>query len=286
MSAAPPPSDAPARRLLVSHAQADAFAPHARSILSRTGYRIVGVEELAGLPPSMADRRPDLRIVDERRLGELPDDGDAGSVPIILLTGRHGVSGVDPRIVGAVPRPAGLHELYRVVQSVLEENPRSTPRVATHIPAHCRKEGREWTGTILSLSENGCLLRCVEPVPLRSDVEIEFALPRAGNVVTPADVAYQLPPDLGLVFHSTPAAVRRAVAEFVLESVARFPAVHDGDRAPPKVPGQAILPRPGAPRATGRRSPWPPEPPPTGGASISSPPRRSTRSSPTRSASS
>lgn len=224
MSAAPTPPDAPTRRLLVSHAQADAFAPRARSILCRTGYRIVGVEELAELPPSMALRRPDLRIVDERRLFEVPDDGEAGSVPIILLTGRHGVSGVDPRIVGAVPRPAGIHELYRVVQAVLEENPRSTPRVATHLAAHCRKDGREWAGTVLSLSENGCLLRCAEPLPLRSDVELELSLPRVGGIVTRADIAYQLPPDLGLVFHSTPAAVRRAVLDFVLESTSKLPA--------------------------------------------------------------
>ena len=227
MSAAPIPPDAPARRLLVSHAQPDAFAPRARAILNRTGYRIVGVEELAGLPPSIAGRRPDLRLVDERRLGEVPDDGEAGSVPIILLTGRHGVSGVDPRIVGAVPRPAGLHELYRILQSVLEEAPRSAPRVATHLPARCRKGSREWTGTVLCLSENGCLLRCAEPLPLRSDVELEFSLPRAGSLVTLAEVAYQLPPDLGLVFHATDAAVRRAVAAFVLENTARIPVPKD-----------------------------------------------------------
>jgi hypothetical protein len=39
-------------------------------------------------------------------------------------------------------------------------------------------------------------------------------------VWTPAEVAYQLPPDLGLVFYSTPAAVRRSIAEFVLEAMA------------------------------------------------------------------
>jgi hypothetical protein len=213
-------SEAPARRLLVTHAQPEAFAPLARSILVRTGYRIVSVEELDQLPPSIGLRRPDLRLVDERRLGEVPEDGEGGSVPIILLTGRHGVSGVDPRIVGAVARPAGLHELYRLVQMVLEESPRNTPRVPTHLPARCRRDGREWTASILSLSENGCLLRCAEPVTLRTEVELEFALPRAGSLWTPAEVAYQIPPDFGLVFYSTPAAVRRSIAEFVLESMA------------------------------------------------------------------
>ncbi len=221
MSVAPTHADEPARRLLVSHAQPDAFAPRARAILCRTGYRIVGVEELAELPPSLAGRRPDLRLVDERRLGEVPDEGDAGSVPIILLTGRHGVSGVDPRIVGAIARPAGLHELYRLVQTVLEEVPRSTPRVPAHLAARFRRDEREWPATILSLSENGCLVRCAEPLDLRTDVELEFALPRSGHVVTGAEVAYQLPPDLGLVFHTTSAAMRRSIAEFVVESTAR-----------------------------------------------------------------
>ena len=219
MSTVPIPPEAPARRLLVTHAQPEAFAPLARSILARTGYRIVSVEELDELPPSIALRRPDLRLVDERRLAEVPEDGEGGNVPIILLTGRHGVSGVDPRIVGAVARPAGLHELYRLVQMVLEESPRNTPRVPTHLPARCRRDGREWTASILSLSENGCLLRCAEPVTLRTEVELEFALPRAGSLWTPAEVAYQIPPDLGLVFYSTPAAVRRSIAEFVLESM-------------------------------------------------------------------
>lgn len=220
MNAAAPPLESTARRLLVAHAQPEAFAPLARSILTRTGYRIVGVEELSQLPPSVANRRPDLRLVDERRLGEVPEDGEHANVPIILLTGRHGVSGVDPRIVGAVARPAGLHELYRLVQTILEEQPRSTPRVPTHLPARCRRDGREWTASVLSLSENGCLLRCAEPVALRTDVEIEFPLPRAGSVWTSAEVAYQLPPDLGLVFYSTPAGMRRSIAEFVLEAMA------------------------------------------------------------------
>lgn len=219
MTAAAVHPDAPARRLLVLHASPDAFSPLSRSILSRAGYRIVDVEDLDQLPPSLADRRPDLRLVDERRLGEVPDDGDGASVPIVLLTGRHGVSGVDPRIVGAIARPAGIHELYRLVQTVLEERPRSMPRVATHLPARCRRDGREWTGSILTLSENGALLRCTEPLSLRTEVELEFSLPRAGHIITTAEVAYQVPPDLGLVFHSTPAVMRRAIADFVLESI-------------------------------------------------------------------
>ena len=210
------------RRLVVSYAHSEAFAPLARAILAKMGFWIVPIEELPALPPSWAGRKPELRIVDERRLGEVPEDleEDGGAIPMIVLTGRQGVTGVDPRIIGAVKRPAGLHDLYRLVQEALEETPRATPRVPTHLPARCRRNGREWRGAVLSLSENGCLLRSPEPVPLGTDVEIEFLLPRVGTIVTQAEVAYQLVPDFGLVFHSTPAASRESILAYVQETLA------------------------------------------------------------------
>jgi hypothetical protein len=44
------------RRLLVAHARPDAFAPHARSILSKMGYAIVPAEDLESLPESPSCR--------------------------------------------------------------------------------------------------------------------------------------------------------------------------------------------------------------------------------------
>ncbi len=208
------------KRLLVSYAQSDAFAPLARAILAKMGYRIVPVDELAELPPSIAEQRPDLRIVDERRIGEVPDDEDGEApIPMIVLTGRQGVTGADPRIVGALRRPAGLHDLYRLVQQVLEEAPRSTPRVATHLPARCRRGVHEWRAAVLSLSENGCLIRTSEPVLLGTTVELQFPLPKVGMITTEAEVAYQLVPDLGLVFHGTPAQSRASIAAYVVDAL-------------------------------------------------------------------
>jgi hypothetical protein len=207
------------RRLVVSYAHPEAYAPLARAILAKMGFWIVPVEETDDLPPSYQDRRPELRIVDERRLGEVPDDleEDGEPVPMIVLAGRGGVTGADSRIIGAVRRPAGLHDLYRLMQEALEETPRGTPRVPTHIPARCRRNGHEWKVSVLSLSENGCLLRTPEPVPLGTQVEIAFPLPKAGLIVTEAEVAYQLVPDFGLVFHSTPAASRESILAYVTE---------------------------------------------------------------------
>jgi hypothetical protein len=208
------------RRLIISHARPDAYSPLARVVLAKMGYPIVSAEDWEDLPSADRDRTPDLRIVDERRIGEIPDDADLPEIPMIVITGRHGVSGSDPRIVGAVGRPAGLHELYRLIQQTIEDTPRSTPRVATHLPARCRRGDREWRGAVLSLSENGCLLRTPEPVDLGSQIEISFDLPRAGTIETQAESAYQLVPDTGLIFHRTPAALREAILAYVEESLA------------------------------------------------------------------
>jgi hypothetical protein len=210
------------RRLVVSYAHAEAYAPLARAILAKMGFWIVPAEELEDLPPSRRDQRPDLRVVDERRLGEVPDDleEDGAPIPMIVLTGRGGVTGADPRIVGAVRRPAGLHDLYRLIQDALEETPRGTPRVPTHIPARCRRNDHEWRASVLSLSENGCLLRSPEPVLLGTQVELAFPLPKGGLIVTEAEFAYQLVPDYGVVFHGTPAASRESILQYVTETLA------------------------------------------------------------------
>jgi hypothetical protein len=208
------------RRLIISYAHSNAYVPLARVILARMGYPIVPAEEWEDLPRGERERTPDLRIVDERQLGEISQDAGLAEVPMILLTGRRGVTGGDPRIIGAVARPAGLHEIYTLIQQAIEDTPRSTPRVATHLPARCRCGDREWRGALLSLSENGCLLRSPEPLQLGSQIELSFELPRAGTIQTRAESAYQLLPDTGLIFHRTPAAFREAILRFVEESLA------------------------------------------------------------------
>jgi hypothetical protein len=130
------------QRILVSHAPPEAYATMTRPILAKLGYAILMPEEFEQVTEGATDARPAVRIVDERQLGEVPDDSDG--VPIVVLTGRHGVTGADPRIAGAVRRPAGMHELYRLIQQVTEESPRTTPRVPTHLPVSCLKDGKEW----------------------------------------------------------------------------------------------------------------------------------------------
>jgi len=204
-------------RILVTHAQPEALAPMTRLILSRLGYAILTPEEFAPLAQTLERGRPDLRIVDERSLLEVPEDDPA--VPLVVLTGRHGVTGADPRVVGAVRRPAGLHELYRLLQQVLEDKPRSTPRIPTHLAARCRRQGKDWTGAVLSLSENGCLLRSPEPLALGSRLGLSFELPLSGRLELDGEVAYQLVPDAGVIFHATAPSHRAAIARFVTQTL-------------------------------------------------------------------
>ena len=68
---------------------------------------------------------------------------------------------------------------------------------------------------MLSLSENGCLLRTPEELPLGTELELAIDLPRFGRVMLSADSAYQLVPDTGLVFSALQAADRAALSGYV-----------------------------------------------------------------------
>jgi hypothetical protein len=207
-------SPEPSHRIILAHAGREAFSDMSRSILAKLGYRIVPAEEFDACAESLGRDVPDLRIVDERSLAEVPDDAFS-TVPIIVLTGSHGVSGADPRIVGAIRRPAGMHELYRVVQEVLEDTPRSAPRIPVHLNAHCSQDGREWSAAVLSLSESGCLIRSTAPQNLGATFRLRFSLPRTGPMVLDAEVTYQLVPDLGITFHSTSPTDRASITNFI-----------------------------------------------------------------------
>jgi hypothetical protein len=207
------------RRILLTHAAPEAFTEMSRTILTKLGYALVTPEEFPDCAESLGRDIPDLRIIDERSLAEVPEDGFP-AIPIIVLTGRHGVTGADPRIVGAIRRPAGMHDLYRLAQEVLEDTPRTTPRIPTHFRARCYRDGNEWTGAVLSLSESGCLLRSTVPQMLGSRFTLSFTLPCIGTLDLEGEVTYQLVPDLGMTFHATSPSDRAAISDFIGRSLA------------------------------------------------------------------
>jgi hypothetical protein len=199
----------------------DAFADATIPILARLGYEILSPERFEKLVErGDAERTPDLLIVDEHRLREVPKTGAAAKVKILVLAERDAAPAGDDRIVAAMKPPVGMHDLYRLLQQVLEDRPRTTLRAPTRLEAVCRRSGREWNACIVSLSENGCLLESPEPVPLATSLQLAFELPELGILHVHAETAYQLVPDLGLVFSSISPRIRTAIASYV-ESMLR-----------------------------------------------------------------
>ena len=68
---------------------------------------------------------------------------------------------------------------------------------------------------MVSLSQNGCLLRSTESLALGSELDVSFELPRFGRIDVRAEVSYQLVPDLGLVFCAVSSEQRAAIEGFV-----------------------------------------------------------------------
>ena len=209
-------------RMVVAYAPESAFVEKTGSILGRLGYAIVDAKTFEAMPAG--DRiagAPHAYIADERRLDDVPRPEDEADRPVIVLTGRHGTDAHedDERIVAAVRRPAGLHDLYCILQRVFELTPRSTPRIPVRFEATCGQRQRRWKAAMVSLSENGALLRCDERVSLGSNFDVAFELPGVGKVALRAEAAYQLIPDLGVVFSGLDPRLREQIAAFVQDEI-------------------------------------------------------------------
>jgi hypothetical protein len=145
--------------------------------------------------------------------------------PIILIGEPQSQGADDPRVVGVVRRPAGLLDLYRLLQSALEEHPRTAPRLPTSLSARSFREGVDTPATILSLSERGCLIRSGINLPGDGSLHLEFRLPDSGLIHTLGPIHTRAEPrheagnELGLEFEGLPEASRAAIAEFVTRSL-------------------------------------------------------------------
>jgi hypothetical protein len=207
-----------AQRVLLSHARPGSFVDRTLAILGRLGYRILPVDEweqFRGSSPA-----PELMIVEEPRVADLEAAGpwaEFGNLPRIVLSGRRGVAHGDSRVVGAISRPAGLHDLYRVIQQVCEDKPRTTPRVDTRLAVQCGRNGETFEGALVSISENGGLLSSDHELPLGASFELRLDLPSIGGLALRAEAAYQLFPNLGIVFSGLASRDRAAIGAYVSE---------------------------------------------------------------------
>jgi hypothetical protein len=184
------------------------FSPGVQRALERLEYELV--------PARGRDKAPDARIVAAGRLSRL---GATATAPIILIGGPRSHGADDPRVIGVVRAPAGLLDLYPLLQDALEAHPRAVPRISTALPARSLREGADTPGAIFSLSEKGCLLRSAANLPGFGSLHLQFALPDRGPIFTRAEPRHQAGNESGLAFQRLPEASRAAIAEFVTRSL-------------------------------------------------------------------
>jgi hypothetical protein len=199
--------------LILSLAPPESYAPLARITLSRAGYSIISAERWAEMSQRV-DRVPDLAIADLESGGE----GVPPSTPWLALAPRGAAHPTRTPIVGLIERPAPFHALYRVLQLALEPTPRSSARVSTSLPAHCRGEVGAWDAQVVSLSRDGCLLWREEPPPAEAqEVTVDFDLPNWGRVQVSGRTVYRRETETALVFRDVSAPEGRSIQKFVEE---------------------------------------------------------------------
>jgi hypothetical protein len=184
------------------------FSDGVEMALDRLGYEL--------LRASNRGEAPDVRFVAAGRLSRLPAEAIE---PVVLFGGLRSKDAEDPRVIGIVERPAGLDELYRLLQSGLETTPRAVPRITASIPARSLREGIDAPGAIMSLSEKGCLLRSTVKLPGEGALKLQFTLPGRGLIDTWAEPRSDAGRELGLVFDDLPDATRFAIADYVTTSL-------------------------------------------------------------------
>ncbi len=201
------------QRRIASYVPPQAYAPRVRAALEGLGYRIIPVATRARFEDDSWN--PDLRIVDERHLDRIPAEDYLPRTPVVVLTGEAPTTCRDRRVVGSVPRPATLKDLYPILQQTLEDTPRVAARAPTELPGRCTQSDRRWMGAVVSLSEKGCLFRTGQPLAADQRLKLLFPLTVGQMVTALARVVGQHGLSVGLVFDEMAPAVREAVADYV-----------------------------------------------------------------------
>jgi len=199
-------------RVILSLSPPHSYVPLARLKLSQAGYSVVSEDSWEAHYGNVR-RAPDLVIVDAERVHEL------AGLPAILLYSRGANVPWAPSAIGSIERPAGFHDLYRLVQTALEPNPRATPRVPTSIRARVRDNGTDAEGHVVSLSRGGCLLRRDNPPAPGAEVALEFELPRIGTLSIVGRTVYRRTTEAGVVFRNLSAPASRGIQRFVEEKM-------------------------------------------------------------------
>lgn len=205
----------PESRTILSHVSPEDFEPHARAALEALGYEIVA----AGNEQAPAD----LWLVDDKHF-EI-DSHTSSAVPVIVLSRDAAPPPEDPCVVDVLRSPARFCSLYVALQTALEADPRRFPRVTTARSARSVAGDQICIGSIVSLSEGGCLFRSHVELPTKPEIRLYFSLPGNQMLTVRARTAYQKTyqtkqgGELGLEFVGLGSAVRAAIDRYVLDQL-------------------------------------------------------------------
>ena len=201
------------QRRIASYVPPQAYAPRVRAALENLGYQIIpGVTRGRFKDDSW---EADLRIADERHIDRIAAEDYLPRTPVVLLTGKARVAWQDRRVVGSVPRPATLKDLYPVLQRALEDTPRAAARAPTELPGRCTQSDRRWMGAVVWLSERGCLFQTNKSLATDQPLNLLFPLPMGQMVTARARVIGQQGSSVAMVFDDMAPRVREAVAHYV-----------------------------------------------------------------------
>jgi hypothetical protein len=209
-----PPANSAIGRTIDTRLTSQSLAPKVLTALQALGYSFSEETQSTDSDPSNSG----IWLVDEARFGEIP--ATETNARILLISPFEHTQTEDPRIMSRISRPAELSTVYSMIQLALEQSPRKTPRVRTHLSARCLREDRRSIGAVLSLSEGGCLLRTTGGMRTGATLDLQFALPEFGLVHTPARCRYVRKDDAGLEFAAPPPDIRQSIARFVTTQLA------------------------------------------------------------------
>jgi len=204
--------------VIASYLPPRAYSPRTRAALEGLGYRVTPVATRGRFIDDSWE--PDLRIVGDRQIDRIPPEDYLPRTPIVLVTSASAPRIRDSRVVGTVHWPATLERLYPLLQSALEDTPRRMARARTQLPGRCNYDNRRSIGSVVCLSEGGCLFRTSEPMAADRPITLLFPLPLGAMISTRAHVINQRGECVALAFDGTESPVRNAVAQYVEERLA------------------------------------------------------------------
>ena len=197
-------------RTIVFHVAPESFEPGVCRALGTLGYNIVAARE----EPTSAE----LQIVNEESLEQI---GRVASLPapILLLTRNPARRLRGPRVVDSLRRPVSFRDLYVSIQRLVEPTPRADPRASTTCPARCTYANEICFGTVISLSEGGCLFRSYREPPDESETQMLFALPPSRRIEVRARMVRREKNHLSLRFLDASSDIRSDIGSYVMDEL-------------------------------------------------------------------